>query len=236
MTTSNHNPDQNDDLNNSANTNINNTNINNTNNGKRASNTMKPKQMKLWFLIPLIVFFGIVVMLYMRLGKPTEIVTNTALERPVPTFELPLLSDTSRNMTNSNLPNKPFLMNVWGSWCPTCIVEHPFLMQLEERGVNIIGVNYKDDIGNALSYLNQRGDPFSMSIQDSKGEFALDLGLTGAPETFIVDGDRVIRQHIIGEINEANWQERIMPCLKILNEASDNATALDPAQVAEVCQ
>lgn len=88
--------------------------------------TMNKKQLKLWFLIPLIVFIGLIVMLYLRLGKPTDIVTNTALERPVPAFELPLLSDTSRIMTNENLPDKPFLMNIWGSWCPTCIIEHPF--------------------------------------------------------------------------------------------------------------
>lgn len=198
--------------------------------------TMNKKQLKLWFLIPLIVFIGLVIMLYMRLGKPTDIVTNTALERPVPAFELPLLSDTSRIMTNENLPDKPFLMNIWGSWCPTCIIEHPFLMQLEERGVNLIGVNYKDDIGDALGYLNRGGDPFSMSIQDLSGQFALDLGLTGAPETFIVDGEGTIRQHIIGEINESNWQSRITPCLMVLNEANDHNVSPDPIQVAEACK
>ncbi|MBP2281432.1 cytochrome c biogenesis protein CcmG/thiol:disulfide interchange protein DsbE [Psychrobacter sp. PL19] len=197
---------------------------------------MKQNQLKIWFLIPLIIFMGLIVMLYMRLGKPTDIVTNTALERPVPTFELPLLADTTRTMTNDNLPNEPFLMNIWGSWCPTCIVEHPFLMALEERGINIVGVNYKDDIGDALSYLNQRGDPFSMSIQDLSGQFALDLGLTGAPETFIVDGKGIIRQHIVGEINEANWQSRITPCLSLLNEASKNNGDPDPSQVEEMCK
>ncbi|MGP5202979.1 DsbE family thiol:disulfide interchange protein [Psychrobacter aquimaris] len=198
--------------------------------------TMNKKQLKLWFLIPLIVFIGLVIMLYMRLGKPTDIVTNTALERPVPAFELPLLSDTSRIMTNENLPDKPFLMNIWGSWCPTCIIEHPFLIQLEERGVNLVGVNYKDDIGDALGYLNRGGDPFSMSIQDLSGQFALDLGLTGAPETFIVDGEGIIRQHIIGEINESNWQSRITPCLMVLNEANDHNVSPDPIQVAEACK
>ncbi len=197
---------------------------------------MNKKQMKIWFLIPLIVFFGLVVMLYMRLGEPTDIVTSTALERPVPTFELPLLSDTSRVMTNDNLPEQPYLMNIWGSWCPTCIVEHPFLMELEQRGVTLVGVNYKDEIGNALGYLNRGGDPFSMSIQDLSGQFALDLGLTGAPETFIVDGDGVIRQHIVGEINEENWQARINPCLEVLNEANDTNSTPDANQVAEVCQ
>ncbi|MBH0096016.1 DsbE family thiol:disulfide interchange protein [Psychrobacter sp. NZS113] len=201
-----------------------------------STKTMNKKQLKLWFVIPLIVFLGFVVMLYMRLGKPTDIVTNTALERPVPTFELPLLSDTSRIMTNENLPDKPFLMNIWGSWCPTCIIEHPFLMQLEERGVNLVGVNYKDDIGDALGYLNRGGDPFSMSIQDLSGQFALDLGLTGAPETFIVDGEGIIRQHIIGEINESNWQSRITPCLMVLNEANDKNVSPELSQVQEACK
>lgn len=199
-------------------------------------NTKRKKSLKLGFLIPLVIFIALVAMLYMRLGKPTDIVTNTALERPVPAFELPLLSDTSRIITNDNLPDEPFLMNIWGSWCPTCIIEHPFLMKLEERGVNLVGVNYKDDIGNALGYLNKGGDPFSMSIQDLSGQFALDLGLTGAPETFVVDGEGVIRQHIIGEVNESNWQSRIAPCLMVLNNANNNGVSLDPSQVEEACQ
>ena len=202
----------------------------------KKTKTMKKSQIKIWILIPLIVFVGFIIMLYLRLGQPTDIVTNTALERPVPTFELPLLSDTSRMMTNDNLPEQPFLMNIWGSWCPTCIVEHPFLMQLEERGVNLVGVNYKDDIGDALGYLNRGGDPFSMSIQDLSGQFALDLGLTGAPETFVVDGQGIIRQHIVGEINESNWQSRIMPCLMVLNEADKKNVSPDPSQVQEVCK
>ncbi|OLF36432.1 DsbE family thiol:disulfide interchange protein [Psychrobacter sp. Cmf 22.2] len=209
---------------------------NNQQNKAQHHKTMNKKQLKVWFLVPFIVFLGLMVMLYMRLGKPTDIVANMALERPVPAFELPLLSDTSRIMTNDNLPDKPFLMNIWGSWCPTCVIEHPFLMELEERGVNLVGVNYKDDIGDALSYLNRGGDPFSMSIQDLSGQFALDLGLTGAPETFIVDGEGIIRQHIVGEVNEANWQERIMPCLMVLNEANKNGSSPDPSQVGEACK
>ena len=203
---------------------------------QKGNKTMKKSQMRIWFLIPLVIFAAFMVMLYFRLGQPTEIVTNTALERPVPAFELPLLSDTSRIMTNDNLPDQPFLMNIWGSWCPTCIIEHPFLMQLEERGVNLVGVNYKDDIGNALGYLNRGGDPFSMSIQDLSGQFALDLGLTGAPETFVVDGEGIIRQHIIGEINESNWQSLITPCLMVLNEADKNDVSPDPQQVKEACK
>lgn len=190
---------------------------------------MEKQQLKLWFLIPLIVFIGLIIMLFFRLGKPTEIETNTALERPVPTFELPLLSDTSRTIKTSQLPNKPYLINIWGSWCPTCIVEHPFLLELKERGVDIVGVNYKDEIGDALNYLNGRGDPYLLSVQDKSGQFALDLGLTGAPETFVVDGKGIIRQHIVGEVNEANWQERIAPCMMVLNKSDSDKLSIEEA-------
>lgn len=195
---------------------------------------MDSKQIKLWFLIPLIVFAGLILMLYLRLGQSTEIETNTALERPVPSFELPLVSDTSRTINNTQLPKQPYLLNIWGSWCPTCIVEHPFLLDLKSRGVEIVGVNYKDDIGDALNYLNGRGDPYLMSLQDKSGQFALDLGLTGAPETFVVDGQGVIRQHIVGEVNEVNWQERIAPCFMALNQVAQGKDA--GVNIEEACR
>lgn len=193
--------------------------------------TMKNKQLKLWFLVPLLVFVGFIIMLFMRLGQPTEILPSKALQRPVPSFELPLLSDTSRVVNNDVLPTQPFLLNVWGSWCPTCIVEHPFLLELQERGVTIVGVNYKDEIADALGYLNRHRDPFVLSLQDLDGSFALDLGLTGAPETFVVDQEGYIRQHIVGEINADNWQQRIAPCLMVLNDSHSSEQA-----VQEVCQ
>jgi cytochrome c biogenesis protein CcmG/thiol:disulfide interchange protein DsbE len=195
---------------------------------------MESKRLKLWFLIPLILFVGLIVMLFFRLGKPTQVVTNTALERPVPTFELPLLSDTSRTVTDAQMPTSPYLINIWGSWCPTCVYEHPFFLELKERGIDTVGVNYKDEVGDALNYLNELGDPYLMSVQDYSGQFALDLGLTGAPETFVVDSKGIIRQHIVGEVNENNWQSRINPCLEILQQAADNK--VDAAKIAEVCQ
>lgn len=195
---------------------------------------MESKQLKLWFLIPLIIFIGLIIMLFFRLGKPTEIITNTSLERPVPSFELQLLSDTSRTVTDEQLPQEPYLINVWGSWCPTCVYEHPFFVELKERGVDTVGVNYKDEVGDALNYLNELGDPYLMSVRDYSGQFALDLGLTGAPETFVVDSKGVIRQHIVGEVNEENWQGRINPCLEILQQAANDESAA--AKIAEICQ
>lgn len=189
---------------------------------------MKKKNKKWLFLLPLLAFFGVLVMLYGRLGKPTDVQMNTALQRSVPDFHLPMLSDTSVMLTSQQLPKEPYLLNIWGSWCPTCIVEHPMLMQLSQQGVTMVGVNYKDELSNALDYLNEHGDPFLLSVQDSDGTLALDLGLTGAPETFVVDSDGIIRQHILGEIAQANWSARIQPCLQALQSKASN--------LQEVCQ
>ena len=190
---------------------------------------MKKSQVKLWFLIPFVLFLAFIVMMFFRLGKSTEIIPSNALNKPVPSFSLPLLMDTTQVVSPADLPKQPYLINVWGSWCPTCKVEHPYLMQLKEQGVPIIGINYKDEPTEALAYLNERGNPFAMNIQDLSGGFAIDLGLTGAPETFLVDKQGNIRQHIVGEINEENWQDRILPCLQTLNDTTEQS------KIAEVC-
>ena len=198
---------------------------------------VKKSQLRIWFLIPFIVFIGLVVMLFFRLGKPTDIVPDNALNRPVPSFSLPLLSDTSQTVSNDVLPDGPYLINVWGSWCPTCIVEHPYLLQLQQEGVDIVGVNYQDELENATAYLDRENDPFVFSVQDYEGDLAIDLGLTGAPETFVVDGEGNIRQHIIGEINNENWQARIAPCLDHLEQIEAEQTDINDAiGIAAVCR
>ena len=182
---------------------------------------------KLLFILPLIAFAGLLVMLAMRLGKPTEITTSTAMNKPLPEFSLPLLSDPTRTMSNKDLPKEPFILNVWGSWCPTCYIEHPFLVELHKQGVPMVGVNYKDELPEALAYLNKYEDPFLYSVQDYQGDFALDLGLMGAPESFIVGTDGKVWLHIIGEVHEDNWRNNIAPCLSALKDeqADDNARA-----------
>lgn len=182
------------------------------------------KKRALWFLLPLVVFLGLMAMLADRLGKPTDIVSNTATGRPLPSFELPLLSDPNRVMVNEDLPKEPFLLNVWGSWCPTCRVEHPFLLKLHEQGVPMVGVNYKDEPKDALVYLNEHKDPFLYSIKDAEGSLAMDLGLTGAPETFVVGGDGRVWQHLAGELDDTQWS-RLKPCWQAL-AGNDEAAKL----------
>lgn len=201
---------------------------------------MSKSQFKIWFLIPLIVFLGLIVMFFARLGKDTNVVFDNALNRPVPEFNLPLLSNPDTNVTNADLPKTPFIINVWGSWCPTCYEEHPFFMELHQQQVPIVGVNYKDEIDDAHEYIQNGGDPYVFSFRDYDGSFAIDLGLTGAPESFIVDTQGNIRQHIVGEISADNWQSRIKPCMDLLTEMGQKQAALDTPeitnQIAEVCK
>lgn len=183
------------------------------------------------FIIPLVIFLLLIIMLFTRLGKPADIVTSRTIGQPLPEFSLPLLSDINHKMNRNDLPKQPFLLNVWGSWCQTCWVEHPFLIQLQKQGVLMVGVNYKDHLPDALAYLNQNQDPFLYSIQDLQGSYALDLGLMGAPESFVVGGDGIVYQHIVGEIHEKNWQSQIEPCLQALSDQS-----LDQSDKLKACQ
>lgn len=194
---------------------------------------MKNKQM-LWFLIPLAIFVGLLAMLAFRLGKPTDIITSSALDKPLPSFELPLLADSTQTISNADLPKEPFLLNVWGSWCPTCYVEHPFLVKLHGEGVPMVGVNYKDELSKATAYLAQYQNPFLYSFVDYKGDFALDLGLMGAPETFLVDSEGVVRLHVVGELHQGNWDSAVKPCMTALADKTLDAATKEAACSAKV--
>lgn len=169
---------------------------------------MKPSTKRLAiFIIPLVIFVAAIIMFFLQLGKPTDVNTSRLANHKLPAFSLPLLSDPERIMTNADLPKQPFILNVWGSWCITCHAEHPFLIQLHNKGVPMIGVNYKDERSEALDYLNKNSNPFIYSVQDYPGEYGLDLGLMGAPESYVVGADGVVYKHIVGEIGEQNWGE-----------------------------
>ena len=115
----------------------------------------------------------------------------------------------------SILPAKPFLLNVWASWCITCQVEHPYLTELSEK-LPIVGLNYKDSETAAKNWLAKLGDPYTTQIFDPNGRLGLDLGVAGAPETFLIDARKVIRLRIQGEVNDRAYQRQIQPLLETL--------------------
>jgi cytochrome c biogenesis protein CcmG, thiol:disulfide interchange protein DsbE len=126
--------------------------------------------------------------------------------KKVPEFTLVSLQD-DQAYTHKDLPNTPYLINFWGTWCPACHVEHPFLMELANSGVPIIGIDYKDQKDLAVQWLEQKGSPYQAILMDEIGNFGVDMGVTGAPETFVVDRSGVVVYRHQGVINAENWPE-----------------------------
>ncbi|AHL76160.1 thiol:disulfide interchange protein [Stutzerimonas stutzeri] len=160
-------------------------------------------------LLPLAIFLLVAVFLYRGLFlDPTEL-PSALIGKPLPSFSLPSVEDPQRLVSAENLKGKPALVNVWATWCVACKVEHPVLNKLAKQGVNIYGVNYKDDNAAAQKWLRDFHDPYQLNIRDEQGSLGLDLGVYGAPETFIVDKQGVIRHKYVGVIDERVWREQL---------------------------
>ena len=128
----------------------------------------------------------------------------------VPKFEIQNLAQD--DLINEASLEGSYILNVWASWCITCLVEHPYLMELGKKGINIVGLNYKDEKVDALNWLEKYGNPYVLIIHDLKGTLALDLGVTGAPETFLIDDGRVVA-HYQGEVNKRIWRDVFQPII-----------------------
>lgn len=129
----------------------------------------------------------------------------------IPKFQLENLENTI--LIDNDEIKGSFILNVWASWCITCRVEHPFLMNLKNQGIKIIGLNYKDERSDAIQWLDKYGNPYEIIVHDLKGSLALDLGVTGAPETFLVSNGKVVA-HYQGEVNDAIWSNVFLPIIK----------------------
>ena len=129
----------------------------------------------------------------------------------IPKFELKVLDNTMT--VNNDLLNGDYVLNVWASWCITCIIEHPYLTRLSKNGIPVIGLNYKDEQEDAIIWLKKYGNPYQTILHDYKGNLALDLGVTGAPETFLISDGKVIA-HYQGEVNDQIWNDVFLPIIK----------------------
>lgn len=160
-------------------------------------------------LLPLAIFLLVAVFLYRGLFlDPTEL-PSALIGKPIPSFTLPSVEDPQRLISAADIKGKPALVNVWATWCVACKVEHPVLNKLAEQGVVIHGVNYKDDNAAAQKWLKDFHDPYQLNISDEQGSLGLDLGVYGAPETFIVDKQGIVRHKYVGVIDERVWREQL---------------------------
>lgn len=172
--------------------------------------------MKKKLYLPLIIFLALVAAFLVQLqrnarGDDPKNLESALVGKPVPAKTLTDLLSTKTFDESLFKQGKLLLLNVWATWCPTCYAEHQYLNHLAKQGVPIIGLDYKDNSEKAVKWLHDLGNPYQVVLKDEKGSFALDLGVYGAPETFIVDGKGVIHYRYAGDVNERVWQEKLQP-------------------------
>jgi cytochrome c biogenesis protein CcmG/thiol:disulfide interchange protein DsbE len=165
--------------------------------------------------IPLILFLGFAILLFSRIGEDSTALPSARLGKPLPEFRLPSLID-GRELTAADVRGKPVVLNVWASWCPSCRQEHPALLKLAQAGIPVIGLNYKDAPEDAQAWLARLGNPFQLIISDQQGNLGLDMGVYGAPETYLLDAQGQIRYRYVGVFDEASWQSMLQPCYEQL--------------------
>jgi cytochrome c biogenesis protein CcmG, thiol:disulfide interchange protein DsbE len=174
-------------------------------------------------LIPLVVFALLVVFLALgfRLQDP-RLLPSVLIDKPFPAFELEDLRQPDRLRTLADLSGEVSLVNVWATWCANCLVEHPELLRISrETDLSLYGVNYNDDNSKALRWLARHEDPYEFSIVDDQGTLAIDLGVYGAPETFVLDAHGVIRFRHVGPVTPEVWREKLLPVVEHLQGVSD---------------
>jgi len=160
---------------------------------------------RLALFVPLALFAGLSLVLLLGLDKdPTEL-PSVLVGQPFPAFNLPSLMAEQPFVTEQDFKGDVVLVNVWATWCFACRIEHPMLNELSAQGVKIIGLNYKDQRAEAQAWLAERGNPYRFNIFDAQGQLGIDLGVYGAPETFLVDASGIVRHRRVGVVDERVW-------------------------------
>lgn len=165
---------------------------------------------RLKLFLPLLAFAVLSIFLFRGLWLDPREMPSALVGQPVPAFSLPRLGEDGQ-VSEADLTGQVGLLNVWATWCPSCRVEHPYLVQLSERGIPVYGLNYKDEDAAALEWLEQLGDPYRFNIADREGTLGLDLGVYGAPETYLVDAAGVVRYRHVGVVDESVWRTVLEP-------------------------
>ena len=169
-------------------------------------------QGKLKFFLPAVVFVAMVIIFYRGLYNDPTLVVSPFIDKPAPAFDLPDLLNPEARVTNAEFLGKVSLFNVWASWCPGCASEHEMMMEIaRSTDVPIYGLNWKDERPAALKWLQQRGDPYVRNAVDRDNVTGIDWGVYGAPETFLIDAEGIIRYKHVGPLTPQIWQTEFVP-------------------------
>ena len=182
---------------------------------------------RLFYVIPVAVFGGLALLLYVGLfqGPPSEL-PSPLVGKPAPEFSLPALDAQAGSFARSELgAGQPVIVNFWASWCAPCRIEHPVLQQLAARkGITLYGIDYKDNPEKARAFLSELGNPFGKIDQDQEGRVSIDWGVTGVPETFVIDSKGTIRVHYAGPLDDQVITRLILPAIEKDNAGPSTAS------------
>lgn len=171
---------------------------------------------RILLFIPIAIFGLLAILFWRGLSLNPNEMPSALLNKPVPKFSLPRLENPQELRSENILNGKVTLLNVWATWCVTCREEHAFLNILKEQGIHIVGIDYKDNTQDAQRWIAELGNPYDDIVIDEEGRLGLDLGVFGAPETYVVDKQGVIRYKHIGDLNLKVWNETIKPIVEKL--------------------
>lgn len=172
--------------------------------------------MKRW--LPFIAFLLVAALLaagvWLSRDPDRDALPSALLNKPAPDFALPVLHEPNRVVTAKDLRGQPYVLNVWGSWCVECQVEHPVVTRFAEtKRVRVIGFNWKDERADALAWLEKFNNPYWVVLSDEVGQTAIDFGVYGAPETFLVDGQGIVRWKHVGPLTDDIVRTELLPAL-----------------------
>jgi cytochrome c biogenesis protein CcmG/thiol:disulfide interchange protein DsbE len=173
--------------------------------------------LRFWLLIG--GFLVLVGLLAVGLRLDPHEVPSPLIGKPAPAFELPLLQQPDKRFSQKDMLGTVWVMNVWASWCPPCLVEHPVVSELARSGIApVVGLNYKDAREDALPWLKRNGDPFRVTVFDAAGRIAIDYGVYGVPETYVIDRQGIIRYKHIGPLTPQITQKKLRPLIEELSK------------------
>lgn len=164
------------------------------------------------FIVPVIIFGLLCVVLAAGLNLKPGCIPSPLVGKPAPEFSLPKVEDATQMVSNKDFLGRKYLINVWGTWCVACRQEHEALLAIAREGVvPIIGIDWRDDMSMAQRWLGQLGNPYTATAFDQAGKVAIDYGVYGAPESFLVDEKGVVIYKYVGVITEEVWKDAFLP-------------------------
>ncbi|MCD1125657.1 DsbE family thiol:disulfide interchange protein [Jinshanibacter sp. LJY008] len=181
-------------------------------------------RLKLFLPLFLVLLMGIA--LYFGLKQDPHQLGLIQQDKPMPEFVAEDLLLRNKTFSQQDFVGHITVLNVWASWCPSCKLEFPFLQTLRERPeFKLYGLNYRDNRPAALEVLNKLGNPYLRSVYDPKGKLALDLGVYGTPETYLIDSQGIIRYRYSGELNQDIWQKEFQPKIEVLQSMASGGSS-----------